>query len=189
MTLRLFIAAVLCVGATLAHAAFDLDTLMAGLAQHPGGRAQFVEKRYLALLDQPVVAKGEMIYTAPGRLEKRTLEPSPETLVLDGDTLQLERGRRKMTIQLASRPEALAFVDSIRGTLAGNRQALEKNYTLQLSGRRDEWVLTLLPVQPQIAGLLRQITVTGQGGQVRGIEYLQADGDRSVLSIQPIAAP
>lgn len=189
MIRRFLLCTALCGIAGLAHAGFDIDSLMAGLAKHPGGRALFVEKRFLAVLDKPVVASGEMTYTAPGRLEKRTLEPQAETLVLDGDTLLLERGKRRMTVHLASRPEALAFVDSIRSTLAGDRTSLEKNYQLQLSGRSESWVLTLLPSQAPIAALLKQITVSGTGGQIRGIEYLQADGDRSVLSIQPVATP
>jgi outer membrane lipoprotein-sorting protein len=172
--------------ATAAHAAFDVDRLLADLAQHKGGRAKFVEKRYLAVLDRPLVATGEMTYTAPDRLEKRTLTPTPETMLLDRDTLAFERGTRKVTIKLASRPEALAFVDSIRSTLAGDRAALEKHYALALSGDAGNWALTLSPSERRIAALLQRITVNGSGDQIRSIEYLLADGDRSEMTIEPI---
>jgi outer membrane lipoprotein-sorting protein len=170
-----------------ASAAFDLGQLMAGLAAHPGGRAKFVEKKYISLLDKPVVSTGEMRYIAPDRLEKRTLTPKPETLVLDKDKVSIEREQQKLTISLANQPEALAFVDSIRGTLSGNRAALEKNYALFLAGTADQWVLTLLPSDQRIASVILRIIVTGRRNQVLGIEYLQADGNRSVLSIEPIA--
>ena len=172
--------------AATAHAAFDIDQLMAGLAQHKGGRAKFVEKRTLAVLDRPLVATGEMTYTPPDRLEKRTLTPKPETLVLDRDQVSIERDQRKLSINLARRPEALAFVDSIRSTLAGNREALEKNYTLQLAGSADNWVLTLTPIAQQIAALLQRITVSGSRDQIHTIDYLLADGDRSELTIEPL---
>jgi outer membrane lipoprotein-sorting protein len=183
---QLMTALVLASLAATAHAAFNLDQLMAGLAQHKGGRAKFVEKRYLAVLDRPLVATGEMTYTPPDRLEKRTLTPKPETLVLDKDQVSIERDRRKMSISLASRPEALAFVDSIRNTLAGNLGALEKNYTLQLSGSNDNWTLTLSPTAQQIAALLQRITVSGSQDQIHTIDYLLADGDRSELTIEPL---
>lgn len=175
--------------AASAHAAFGIDQLMTGLAEHKGGRAKFVEKRYLAVLDRPLTATGEMTYTAPDRLEKRTLTPKPETLLLDKDRLSIERDRRKLSINLASRPEALAFVDSIRSTLAGNREALERNYTLQLSGGSDSWVLTLAPREEKIAALLQRITISGSRNRIRTIEYLLADGDRSELSIEPLEQP
>ncbi len=81
--------------------------------------------------------------------------------------------------------QALAFIDSIRGILAGNRQALEQNYSLHLAGRLDQWTLTLLPRDMKIAELVLRITVQGSRGQLRAIEYLQADGDRTELRIEP----
>lgn len=177
-------------GAALcAQAGLTLDQLMGELAQHPGGQARFVEKRHLALLDKPVLATGEMTYTAPDRLEKRTLTPKTETLLLDKDTLTVERDRRKLSINLSQRPEALAFVESIRGTLAGDRAALERNYRLQLSGTADTWTLTLVPSDARIAQLLQRVTISGTQRQVRHIEYLQADGDRTELAIEPLGQP
>ena len=171
-----------------ACAAFDVGQLMNDLARHKGGKARFVEKRFISLLDKPVISSGEMTYTAPDRLEKRTLVPKIETLLLDKDILSIEREKQKLSINLANQPEALAFVDSIRGTLSGNRVALEKNYALHLAGTAEKWVLTLLPSDQKIAAIVQRITVSGQKNQVRSIEYLQADGDRSVLSIDPVEA-
>ena len=172
-----------------AWAAFDLDQLMGELAKNKGGRARFVEKRHIALLDIPVQSSCEMLYSPPDRLEKRTLLPKPETMVLDKDQLSLERDKRRMSIHLSSRPEAQAFVDSIRSTLAGNRQVLEQNYALQLQGDSRQWVLTLMPSAPAISALLQRITVSGSNSQVRHIEYLQVDGDRSEIAIEPIDSP
>lgn len=170
----------------LPAAAFDVGQLMGDLARNPGGRAKFVETRHIALLDRPVVSTGEMVYTRPDRLEKRTLTPKPERMVLDRDMLSIEREQQKLTINLGNQPEALAFVDSIRGTLAGDRKALERNYALFLAGGRDKWTLTLLPSDPKIAALLQRITVSGSRDRIRSIEYLQADGDRSLLAIEPV---
>jgi hypothetical protein len=47
----------------------------------------------------------------------------------------------------------------------------------------------MLPREQKIAALVLRITVTGSRDQMRSIEYLQADGDRSLLSIEPIAKP
>ena len=169
-----------------AFAAFDLAQLMNDLAKHKGGKAKFVEKKTISLLDKPVVSTGEMTYIAPAYLEKRTLTPKPEILILDKDMLSIERDKQKLSINLSNQPEALAFIDSIRGTLTGNRAALEKNYGLYLSGTSDKWVLTLLPSEPKIAALVLRIVVTGSKSQIRSIENLQADGDRSLMTIEAL---
>jgi len=183
---RFFAGLLLLALALPASAAFDVGQLMNDLARNPGGKAKFVEKKFIALLDKPVVSTGELSYSAPDRLEKRTLTPKPETLRLDRETLSIERERQKLTINLGNQPEALAFVDSLRGTLTGNRAALEKNYLLHLSGTPDKWVLTLLPSDEKIATFVQRIVVAGSRNQIRSIEYLQADGDRSLMLIEAL---
>lgn len=170
-----------------AGAAWDLDTLMRGLARHEGGHARFVEKKTIALLDQPVVSSGELRYVPPARLEKRTLQPKPETLILDGDQLSLERGKHKFSIRLADQPAALAFVDSLRGTLSGDKARLEQSYKLQLRGSEERWTLDLLPSDQRLSAFVLRITFGGTRNQVEWIRYLQADGDQSEMTIQPVA--
>jgi hypothetical protein len=169
-------------------AAWDVDQLMRDLASQKSGRARFVEKKFLAILDQPVVSSGELFYEAPGRLEKRTLQPRPELLRLEGDHLSIEQGKRRFSLRLAEQPEALAFVDSIRGTLAGDLQALRRSYAVDLSGTPESWALRLLPSDPRIGALVLRIDIAGRGKRVLSIRYLQADGDSAVMSIEPIEA-
>jgi len=166
--------------------AWDLGELMHDLALNPGGRARFVETKTIALLDRPVVSSGELLYRPPAHIEKRTLQPKPDSLVLDGDLLSLERGKQKLTLRLSEQPQVLAFVDSLRGTLAGDLAALQRNYKLRLAGSREHWTLDLLPSDQGIAAFVLRITFTGSRERVDSIQYLQADGDRSVMTIEPI---
>jgi outer membrane lipoprotein-sorting protein len=165
---------------------WDVDTLMRSLAKHDGGRAKFVETKTIALLDKPVVSSGELNYVPPARLEKRTLKPKQELMVLDGDQLRLERGKQVFSIRLSEQPEALAFVDSLRGTLAGDKAALEKNYKLRLSGSEERWTLDLLPDDQRIAAFVVRITFGGTKNRIEWIKYLQADGDSAVMTIEPL---
>src|ERR1035437_9259055 len=131
--------------AVIGHAAeWDLDQLMHGLAQTRSDHASFVEKKSIAMLDKPVESSGELFYTAPDHLEKRTLKPKPESMILDHGALVIERGRQKHSLQLLDYPELAAFIDSIRSTLAGDRKALERNYRLSLEGSSQNWTLQLL---------------------------------------------
>lgn len=187
--MRRWICALLLAGCALPTlAAWDLAQLMDDLARLKVGRARFVETKYLALLDKPIVATGEMSFRSPDRLEKRTLTPRAETLLLERDRLSIERDQQKLSINLASQPEALALVDSMRAALTGNRQALEKHYALHLAGRRENWTLTLLPSDQALAAIVQRIRISGQDNRIRSIETLQADGDRTVLSLEPLAA-
>lgn len=168
---------------------WDLDQLMNGLAQTRSGHARFVEKKSIAILEQPVESSGDLFYTAPDRLEKRTLKPKPETMVVHGDNLQIERGRQKIQLQLQTYPELAAFIDSIRGTLAGDRKALERSYQLSLEGAAQGWTLRLVPVDSKMKQVVALIRISGVRDEIRSIHVTQVDGDSSVMLIEKVATP
>jgi outer membrane lipoprotein-sorting protein len=179
---------VLALAAAPALAAWDLQQLMDSLAQNKAGRATFVETKRLAVLSKPIESSGELLYTAPDKLEKRTLKPKPESMVVDGDALTVERGSLKYQLQLQAYPEIAAFIESIRGTLAGDRKALERNYRLALGGSAEAWVLELLPLNEKMKAVVQRIRISGMRDQVGSIEISQADGDSSVMVIEKSAS-
>ena len=109
-----------------AETTWDIDQLMKSLATSRSGSASFVEKKSIAMLDKPVESSGELLYNAPDHLEKRTLKPKAESMVLDKNTLTVEQRGKKHVLSLQNYPEIAAFIESIRGTLAGDRKALER---------------------------------------------------------------
>ncbi|MGZ5194662.1 MAG: LolA-related protein [Ramlibacter sp.] len=178
----------LAAASTCAHAAWDMQQLMESLAQAHSGRATFVETKRIAMLDKPVESSGELLFVAPDRLEKRTLKPKPESMVVDGDELSIERGNRNYRLRLQSYPELAAFIDSIRGTLSGNRKTLERDFRLGLSGTASAWTLQLFPFDEKMKAVVRRILITGAQGQVNTIEIDQADCDSSVMVIEKSTA-
>jgi outer membrane lipoprotein-sorting protein len=185
LTLGLVLAAL----SPAALAAWDLQQLMDTLAQNKSSRTTFVEKKYIAMLDKPVESSGELLYTAPDGLEKRTLKPKAESMIIKGGELFIERGQQKHRLQLQAYPELAAFIDSIRGTLAGDRKALERSYRLSLEGTAERWTLRLLPLNEKMAAVIQRISITGSRDQVSSIEISQADGDSSLMTIEKPAAP
>lgn len=176
---------------TFSHAEsnWNIDQLMQSLAATTSGHASFVEKKSIAILDKPVESSGELFYTAPDRLEKRTLKPKAESMLLDKDKMIVEQRGKKRTLQLQNYPEVAAFIDSIRGTLAGDRQALERAYYLTLNGDETNWNLTLLPIDDKMKKIVAKISIAGSGNLLQTIDILQADGDSSQMIITPITAP
>lgn len=187
--LALFALLALLIATPVTASEWGIDTLMQQLAEKRSERATFVEKKMISYLDKPVESSGELAFRAPDLLEKRTLKPKPETLRLEGDQLTIERSRKTHQIRLSDYPEIASFVDSIRGTLAGDRKALERNYRITLEGLPERWTLLLHPTDPKMASLIQKITIAGRRNDVRSIEILQADGDRSVMTVEKMVEP
>jgi hypothetical protein len=166
-----------------------LDDLMRLLAARKHGRVSFTEVQVLAVLKRPLLSSGELAYDAPDWLEKRTITPKPETLVVAGKVLTIRRGEHTRTLELAQYPQVAPWVESIRATLAGDRGALERYFQLEFSGTLAHWNLLLVPTARAPGDTIAEIHITGAGAALRTIEIRQTDGDYSVLSVGPEIPP
>jgi hypothetical protein len=137
------------------------------------------------LLSEPLKSSGTLAYAAPDKLEKTTLSPRPERLILDGDQLTIDRGAgaEHRTFALSAHPEIAGVVESIRGTLAGDTAALERFYTIELSGGRADWVLRLKPKDATLRKLVTTIRIAGAGAEIHTIDTQESDGDRTEMII------
>ena len=164
---------------------WNLEVLMHDLAQVKSSRARFVERKFLRILNDPLELRGTLSYSAPSHLEKHTLTPKRESLVLDQDRLTLEDEVRKQrrTLALQEYPVIWALVESIRATLAGDLQSLNRFYQVRLEGDRREWRLILTPRDSKMKAMVTDIRMTGTGRSVRVIEVNEAGGDHSEMTI------
>jgi len=105
--------------------------------------------------------------------------------VLEKDRLTMENKARnqRRTLVLQDYPVIWAFVESIRSTLAGDLQTLSRFYRIGLEGSDDQWRLLLAPSEPKMQAMVREIRISGSKNRIRTIEILEAEGDRSVMTI------
>jgi len=166
-------------------AEFELPALMEMLASVAGAKDNFTETRHSAMLNAPLVLKGSLVYARPDRLEKNVLAPYEERTVIDGNSVTIDNRtlKQKRTFSLASSGPVSALVESMRATLAGDRAALERHYSVQLDGRADAWTLSLAPREPKLAAMIKRIQIAGVRERVKRIEIEEASGDRSVMLI------
>jgi outer membrane lipoprotein-sorting protein len=185
IAIAILLAALAALPARAADPPLALEPLMAALAKNGPGTVRFAETKTSALLKTPIESSGTLTYAAPARLEKHTLAPRDERFVVDGDTVVIENAARKtrFELRLGDYPAIRAFVESIRGTLAGDLASLRRYYRIELEGTWSDWRLHLLPADPQMAELVLKVVIGGAGGEVRRVEALEAGGDRSVMTI------
>jgi len=165
--------------------AWDVQRLMRELAQVKTANARFFERRHLAILTAPLESSGTLVYAAPDRLEKHTLRPRPESLVLERNELTVESKERnqRRTLVLQDYPVIWAFVESIRSTLAGDLPTLSRFYQVGLDGGERRWRLTLKPSEPRMQDVVSEIRISGDRSWINAIEMIETGGDRSVMTI------
>jgi outer membrane lipoprotein-sorting protein len=179
-------AALTLAGSAAAAPAFDLGALTTLLGQVRSGEATFVETRRVEMLDRTLMASGRLSFRAPDTFVRETLKPRHEKLAVDGNTLTMSLGERSRTMQLDASPEAAVIVEAVRGTLTGNRAALERLFEASVSGSAEHWTLELVPRDLRLRGQVQSVRLSGREATVREVQVLLADGDRSVMTIEPV---
>jgi hypothetical protein len=164
------------------------EQLLKLLAERRHEHVTFTEVQQLAILDRPLHSSGELLYDAPDRIEKRTLEPRREDLVLEHGMLSIERDHHHRNVALRDFPQAVPFVESVRATLAGDRIALARYFTVRFSGTLEHWTLELTPTDATSKRTVQHILITGETDHIRTVQIRQSDGDSSTLTIGPEVA-
>lgn len=173
-------------GSAWAETPFDLTALTRLLASVPTGEARFTEVRQVAVLDRELRSSGRLGFSAPDTFIRETLLPRPETIAVVGNTMTVKRGKRTRTMPLDSLPEAAVLVEAVRGTLTGNRAAIEAHFKAEVGGTPPAWTLTLAPREAAVRQIVTTVRISGSEAAVREVRIAMTDGDTSVMTITPL---
>jgi hypothetical protein len=109
-------------------------------------------------------------------------------MVVEGQKVTLERGGRVRQVNLDAIPEMAGIVTAMRGTLTGDAATLRQYFRPTVSGSAARWSIMLTPLEERLQDSVKQLRIDGEHADVRRIEMLLGDGDRSVMTIDaPVA--
>lgn len=164
----------------------DLNDLMTHLAQQQRGHTSFIERQFIGILDRPIESSGELFYTAPNHLEKRTLRPKFESLILERNIISLKREKFSRSFSLKTYPQLGVLMTGILQTLSGDFSALNRTFSPSFESTTNGWQLALTPRDPKIAALISKVLLLGNEDEIHRIEVKRGNGDYSILILKLI---
>jgi outer membrane lipoprotein-sorting protein len=160
-----------------------LDAILGLFANRQHGHVLYSEEVESALLEHPLHTSGELFFDAPDRLEKRTLKPTPQQLIAEGEQLTVIRGRHRASMRLRDYPQLSPLLDGLRATLAGDRASLEKNFRLSLAASGSSWTLDLQPLASDAKPVYQRIEIRGQEGEIHEVVLERSNGERTIMTL------
>lgn len=158
--------------------AVDAGWILQKLARPAPTRTDFVELRDSKLLKQPLRLSGGYARPDADTLVREVRTPYAETTTIRaGEAVIARAGKSPRRFSLSRVPELSGLQASFGAMLSGDRATLEKFYRIAAAGTRQQWTLTLLPKDAQLAAKVRDITLYGRGAELRCIETRAAQGD------------
>ena len=154
------------------------------LQDAPKRELRFHETRESQWLSAPVESSGSMKSDAT-MLEKRVEQPRQEVWRILDDRMQLMAPGSTAVKQFmfSQAPAVAALANALRHVVAGDLQALDKDFQLAPGGDERLWTLQLTPRRPDIARFLKQLELQGAGARVQVIVILESQGDRTTTRL------
>ncbi len=175
---------------TASAQAIDADWILRALARPAPMRTDFVEVRDSPLLKQPLRLSGEYRRPREDTLVREVRLPYRETTTLRAGEATIARdGKAPRTFSLSRAPELASLQNSFGALLAGDRVGIERVYGVTAQGDRARWTLVLAPKDKALAARVRDITLYGQGAELRCIETRPVKGalQRTLLASAALA--
>jgi hypothetical protein len=160
----------------------DVAALIAKLAKPAPTTVTFTEVRFAAILREPLMVSGQLVYSGPQSLDRQVTEPYQEDTQIRGEAVRMQRpGQPVRSFGLQRAPELRGLLAGLTALLAGDAQSIQKNFTVRASGDEQRWQLELTPADARIRRRLKMIRAQGNGAEPRCFSLINADNSLSVM--------
>jgi hypothetical protein len=168
----------------------DVAELIARLAKPAPTTVAFTEVRFSKMLREPLVVSGELVYGGPRSLDRRVTEPYREDTLIRGETVRVERKRQaSRSFGLQRAPELRGLLSGLSALLAGDLQAIQRDFVVTAQGDQRAWELELIPSDARIRKRLKMIRARGSDAEPRCFELINAGDGLSIMLLGAAARP
>ena len=162
-----------------------LGTLLDALATDRDATLAFEERRDDPMLEFPETRSGSLAFDPPDTLIRQVEGPRGESVHIKGDTLILERRGASREIDLNEQPALATLAGLFRALLNGDRETLEADFEIEVTGDMDAWTLELVPQDRALRRMVPELTLKGADGELRELVTVEAGGHHSRMRFEP----
>jgi Outer membrane lipoprotein carrier protein LolA-like len=139
-------------------------------------------------LREPLVVSGQLVYGGPTSLDRQVTEPYQEDTQIRGESVIIRRaGQQPRKFLLQRVPELRGLLSGLAALLAGDAQAVQRDFSVQLSGDDQQWQLDLTPTDARVRRRLELIRAQGSAAEPHCFSLLNRDGGVSIMLLGDVA--
>ena len=184
----------LCLGIASAFAQQKVDAakvkqqIAAVAANMKTMQCDFVQTKYLKMLNDKMVSRGRMYYQQSNKLRWEYTSPYTYTFVLNGSNVRINKGKRSSTINVNQNKMFKEIARIMMNSVVGKSLTDTKDFKVGLSGSGSEYTATLLPLQKQMRAMLQKIVLHFNKSKltVSAVELYEKNGDRTVIELRNV---
>lgn len=157
--------------------AFSESELVAQLQKPNSVQGNFTQQRFLKSLTKPIESKGQFTLVSQKGLLWQMQTPFTNHLRVTQDGIMQWNGSEWVGNHKLGQAEQIRL---FLGLLSGDISSLKSQFDLTLSGKRENWTLTLVPNSLLMKQIFNQIQIRGDEN-VKQIELDEKQGDKTKI--------
>jgi len=151
-------------------------------------QCDFVQTKYLKMLNDKMVSRGKMYYQQSNKLRWEYTSPYTYTFVLNGSKVLISKGKRNDVINVNQSKFFKEIARIMMNSVVGKCLTDSKDFKVSLAGTSTEYVATLYPQQKQMKQMFQKIILyfNKQKSTVSRVELIEKKGDRTVIELKNV---
>lgn len=151
-------------------------------------QCDFVQTKYLRMLNNNLVSKGRMYYQQSNRLRWEYLSPYTYTFIINNDKVLLKNSQRKDIVDIQQNKLFKEIARIMMNSVLGNCLNDEKSFKSSISVSGGEWVATLLPQRKEMKQMFQKIVLhfSQKQAMVTQVELTEKNGDKTVINLKNV---
>lgn len=151
-------------------------------------QCDFVQTKYLKMLNDKMVSKGKMYYQQSNKLRWEYVSPYTYTFVLNGSKVLLGRDNRNDVINVNQSKFFKEIARIMMNSVVGKCLMDTKDFKVSILGYPTEYVATLYPQQKQMRQMFQKIVLhfSKQKSMVSMVELVEKKGDKTIIELKNV---
>ena len=151
-------------------------------------QCDFVQTKYLKMLNDKMVSRGKMYYQQSNKLRWEYTSPYTYTFVLNGSKVLISKGKRSDVINVNQSKFFKEIARIMMNSVVGKCLTDSKDFKVSLTGASAEYVATLYPQQKQMKQMFQKIILhfNKQNSTVSKVELIEKKGDRTIIELKNV---
>lgn len=148
-------------------------------------RCDFVQTKYIKMLNDKMVSKGKMYYQQSDKLRWEYSSPYEYAFVLNGSKVLISRGKRNDVVNVNQSKFFKEIARIMMNSVVGKCLTDTKDFKTNITGTQTEYVVTLYPKQKQMQQMFQKIILhfSRQKSIVSKVELIEKKGDRTLIEL------
>ncbi len=151
-------------------------------------QCDFVQTKYVKLLNEKLVSRGKMYYQQSDKLRWEYASPYSYTFVLNGSKVLVCKGNRSDVINVNQSKVFKEIARIMMSSVVGNCLNDKKDFKVSIAGSTTEYIATLYPKQKQMQQMFQKIVLHFNKAKstVSMVELIEKKGDRTVIELKNV---